>query len=73
MTRITDWEDRGTCVLFGDGAGAVVLQPVQEEDRGLLSFELGADGSGAGLLMLPAGGGLPGQAETIRKENTSSA
>lgn len=68
LSRITDWEDRATCVLFGDGAGAVVLQPVQEEDRGLISFELGADGSGAGLLMLPAGGSAcPASAETIKE------
>jgi len=67
LSRITDWEDRATCVLFGDGAGAVVLQPVREEDRGLLCFELGADGTGAGLLALPAGGSAcPASAETIK-------
>ncbi|WP_163537084.1 beta-ketoacyl-ACP synthase III [Gracilibacillus sp. YIM 98692] len=45
LSKITDWEDRNTCVLFGDGAGAAVMGPVSE-DRGVLSFELGADGSG---------------------------
>lgn len=45
LTKIVDWNDRNTAVLFGDGAGAVVLGPVSE-GRGILSFELGADGSG---------------------------
>lgn len=55
FTRILDWEDRSTCVLFGDGAGAVLLQPTQVPG-GLLSFELGSDGSGACHLYVPAGG-----------------
>jgi 3-oxoacyl-[acyl-carrier-protein] synthase III len=46
LSRITNWEDRNTAVLFGDGAGAVLLGPVSE-NRGILSFELGADGTGA--------------------------
>lgn len=45
LSKITDWEDRGTAVLFGDGAGAVVLGKVSG-DRGILAFELGADGTG---------------------------
>lgn len=45
LSKIVDWTDRSTAVLFGDGAGAVVLGPVSE-GRGILSFELGADGSG---------------------------
>ena len=45
LSKITDWTDRNTCVLFGDGAGAAVMGPVSE-DKGVLSFELGADGSG---------------------------
>jgi 3-oxoacyl-[acyl-carrier-protein] synthase III len=45
LSKITNWEDRNTAVLFGDGAGAVVMGPVSE-GRGVLSFELGADGSG---------------------------
>lgn len=56
LTRVTDWEDRSTCVLFGDGAGAVILQQTAEEDRGILTFSLKADGRGADLLMIPAGG-----------------
>ena len=55
LSRIIDWEDRSTCVLFGDGAGAAVLQPVTG-DRGLISFELGADGRGLESLYIPAGG-----------------
>ncbi|MRH43378.1 beta-ketoacyl-ACP synthase III [Aquibacillus halophilus] len=45
LSKITDWSDRNTCVLFGDGAGASILGPVSE-GKGILSFELGADGSG---------------------------
>ena len=55
LSRIVDWSDRNTCVLFGDGAGAVVLQGVEGEG-GILSSHLGADGSGADLLVVPAGG-----------------
>ncbi|MCA0989959.1 beta-ketoacyl-ACP synthase III [Pseudalkalibacillus hwajinpoensis] len=46
LSKITDWEDRNTAVLFGDGAGAAVIGPVTE-GRGILSFELGSDGAGA--------------------------
>ncbi|UOQ46917.1 ketoacyl-ACP synthase III [Gracilibacillus caseinilyticus] len=49
LSKITDWSDRNTCVLFGDGAGAAVMGPVSDE-RGILSFELGADGSGGQYL-----------------------
>ncbi|MDR3288383.1 MAG: ketoacyl-ACP synthase III [Peptococcaceae bacterium] len=55
LSKITNWQDRGTCVLFGDGAGAAVLQPV-EDGYGFLGMELGADGSGGDLLIQPAGG-----------------
>ncbi len=57
LSKITDWTDRNTCVLFGDGAGAVVL--VAEEDgRGILSTHLHTDGSMADLLCIPGGGSL---------------
>jgi 3-oxoacyl-[acyl-carrier-protein] synthase III len=46
LSKITNWEDRNTAVLFGDGAGAVIVGPVSE-NRGILAFELGADGTGA--------------------------
>jgi 3-oxoacyl-[acyl-carrier-protein] synthase-3 len=54
LSRIVDWHDRSTCVLFGDGAGAVVLEHVDE--GGFLGFELGAEGAGGIHLYLPAGG-----------------
>src|SRR5699024_11064070 len=49
LSKITDWTDRNTCVLFGDGAGAAVVSQVSE-DKGILSFELGADGKGGDSL-----------------------
>jgi 3-oxoacyl-[acyl-carrier-protein] synthase III len=55
LTRITNWTDRATCVLFGDGAAAAVMAPV-EPDYGLLGFELGSNGAGAELLCTPDGG-----------------
>jgi 3-oxoacyl-[acyl-carrier-protein] synthase-3 len=54
LSRILDWTDRSTVVLFGDGAGAVVLEPAEE--AGFLAFELGADGSGGEHLWLPGSG-----------------
>ena len=54
LSKILDWEDRSTLVLFGDGAGAVVLEPVSE--GGFLGFELGADGGGGEHLWLPGSG-----------------
>ncbi|OUM96399.1 MAG: 3-oxoacyl-ACP synthase [Thermobacillus sp. ZCTH02-B1] len=65
LSRITDYTDRNTCILFGDGAGAVVLGEVPE-GRGFRSFELGADGSGGPLLKVAGGGSrLPASAETV--------
>ncbi len=55
LSRVTDWSDRATCVLFGDGAGAVLLQ-ASDVPGGVLSVVLGADGSGGDLLWQPAGG-----------------
>ena len=54
LSSVTDWKDRNTCVLFGDGAGAAVLSPVNS--GGILSTYLGSDGSLGDLLMLPGGG-----------------
>ncbi len=66
MSKILNWEDRSTCILFGDGAGAAVLQPVKE-GFGFLSFELGSDGSGGKLLSQPAGGSqCPASPETVK-------
>jgi 3-oxoacyl-[acyl-carrier-protein] synthase-3 len=65
LSKITDYTDRNTCILFGDGAGAVVLGQVPE-GRGFRSFELGADGSGGALLNLPGGGSrCPSSAESV--------
>ncbi|MCC3381391.1 beta-ketoacyl-ACP synthase III [Paenibacillus farraposensis] len=65
LSRITDYTDRNTCVLFGDGAGAVVIGEVPE-GRGFQSFDLGAEGAGGSLLKLEAGGSrLPASAETV--------
>lgn len=67
LTKITNWEDRSTCVLFGDAAGAVILEESQD-DSGILSSYWRADGSLAELLYLPAGGTrLPASEETVRK------
>jgi 3-oxoacyl-[acyl-carrier-protein] synthase III len=64
LSKIVNWRDRATCVLFGDGAGAVVLEP--SEDEGFFGFELGADGSGGVHLHMPAGGSrLPASAKTV--------
>ncbi len=64
LSKIMDWSDRSTSVLFGDGAGAVVLERVAE--GGFLGFELGADGSGGPQLYLPGGGSrAPATAESV--------
>ena len=64
LSKLMDWTDRSTAVLFGDGAGAVVLERVGE--GGFLGFELGADGSGGPQHYLPAGGSrMPTTAETV--------
>jgi 3-oxoacyl-[acyl-carrier-protein] synthase-3 len=71
LSRVVDWTHRETCVLFGDGAGAMVLGPGEEEGRGLLSTSLRTDGSMTGILSIPrfeeAGpGGSGGEAGKIR-------
>lgn len=63
LSRITDYTDRNTCILFGDGAGAVVLGEVPQ-GRGFQSFELGADGGGGHLLKVAAGGSRQPASET---------
>ncbi|GAW91076.1 beta-ketoacyl-ACP synthase III [Calderihabitans maritimus] len=65
LSKIVDWTDRNTCVLFGDGAGAAVLRPVSEGE-GILGNYLKADGNGSELLKVPAGGSrLPSSVETV--------
>jgi 3-oxoacyl-[acyl-carrier-protein] synthase III len=56
MSSIVDWTDRATCVLFGDGAGAAIVQPAKDDGRGILSSFMKADGTLAELLYRPAGG-----------------
>jgi 3-oxoacyl-[acyl-carrier-protein] synthase-3 len=56
LSRITDWEDRATCVLFGDGAGAVLLGPSEAPDRGILATRMAADGYYWPILNMPGGG-----------------
>jgi 3-oxoacyl-[acyl-carrier-protein] synthase III len=56
LSRIVDWEDRGTCVLFGDGAGAAILGPSEDPDRGLLASRMAAEGSHWPILNMPGGG-----------------
>ncbi|GAB4475123.1 MAG: ketoacyl-ACP synthase III [Anaerolineales bacterium] len=66
LSRFVNWNDRNTCILFGDGAGAFVLQ-ASEEPGGILSGVMRCDGSGAGLLTLPAGGSkLPASQLTVQ-------
>ncbi len=68
MTSIIDFTDRATCVLFGDGAGAVLLEPADHDGEGLLDFLHEVDGSGGKHLYMPAGGSLhPSTEETVRR------
>jgi 3-oxoacyl-[acyl-carrier-protein] synthase-3 len=67
LSKITDWKDRNTCVLFGDGAGAMVLSASKEYDN-ILSIYLGADGAYSDLLFIPGGGSAnPATMETVNQ------
>jgi len=67
LSRITDWHDRGTAVLLGDGAGAAVVQASAEPNRGVVAGVLGADGSGGTDLFMPAGGSrIPAGIESVQ-------
>jgi 3-oxoacyl-[acyl-carrier-protein] synthase-3 len=67
MSKVMDWKDRGTCVLFGDGAGAVILTG-EEGERGILSTHLHSDGSLWELLYMPGGGSAnPSSRDTVDK------
>jgi len=72
MTRLMDWEDRGTCVLFGDGAGAVVVEPGQGDgstnDRGLLGFSLRCDGTKQDMLYVDGGVSTTGTVGKLRMQ-----
>ncbi|MBI5205531.1 MAG: ketoacyl-ACP synthase III [Nitrospirae bacterium] len=68
LSRITDWEDRSTCVLFGDGAGAAILEATNEE-RGIISTHLRSDGGMWELLHMPGGGSRnPASKDTVKKK-----
>ena len=68
MTSILDYQDRATCVLFGDGAGAALVEPAASPAEGILDFEHDIDGSGGKFLYLPGGGSLnPSSHETVEK------
>ena len=67
MSSILDYQDRATCVLFGDGAGAVLIEP-SEDDNGVIDFAHEVDGTGACYLNMPAGGSLkPTSHETVER------
>ncbi len=67
LTKITDFTDRSTCILFGDGAGAALLRPVGD-GKGFLSFVLGAQGAGGEALCMPAGGSrIPTTEQTLKE------
>ncbi|MBN1153715.1 ketoacyl-ACP synthase III [candidate division KSB1 bacterium] len=67
LSRVTDYQDRRTCVLFGDGAGAAIIQP-SDGTRGIISTYIGTDGHLADLLMMPGGGSkYPASIETVKE------
>ncbi len=70
MSTIVDWEDRSTCVLFGDGGGAAVVRPANGSGRGILSSHLRSDGNLGELLSRPAGGALIPMSHAVLDEKT---
>ncbi len=69
MSSITNYRDRNTCVLFGDAAGAVLLEPTEEDDIGVIDFLLHSDGTGAEYLHMKAGGSkFPATVETVAND-----
>lgn len=68
LSRVLDWTDRSTCVLFGDGAGAVIVSAARDDGRGIVSTHLFADGGLAPALCIPAGGSAePASPDTVAK------
>ncbi len=68
MSRIVDYTDRATCVLFGDGAGAMLVEPAENGEEGFIDFLNEIDGSGGQFLKMPAGGSrMPPSRETVEK------
>ena len=70
MSAIVDWEDRATCVLFGDGAGAAVVRPANGSDRGILSSHLRSDGNLGHLLSRPSGGAVEPMDEDVLRRRS---
>jgi 3-oxoacyl-[acyl-carrier-protein] synthase III len=70
LTRITDWTDRNTCILFGDGAGAMVLRPTDDPRRGILQLRLHTDGSLVPILYQPGGGSRDPISEKVVRERS---
>ena len=68
LSRLVDWEDRSSCVLFGDAAGAVVMGPTPDPARGLISTHLHSDGAAANILSIPGGGSKHPQSEAVLAE-----
>lgn len=69
MSRVTNYKDRSTCVIFGDGAGAMLVEAAEGEEGGFIDFNNVLDGSGAKYLSMPAGGSrMPASRETVEKE-----
>ena len=69
MSSIIDYTDRATCVIFGDGAGAAILEPAEDDSVGLIDFIHEVDGSGGQFLYMPGGGSLnPSSKETVEKK-----
>ena len=68
MSSIIDYRDRATCVIFGDAGGAILLEPAEHKDEGLIGFNHRIDGSGGQFLYMPGGGSLnPASTETVKK------
>jgi 3-oxoacyl-[acyl-carrier-protein] synthase III len=70
LTRICDWTDRNTCILFGDAAGAMVLRPTDDPNRGLLTTRLHTDGALATILYQPGGGSREPLSEKVLREGS---
>jgi 3-oxoacyl-[acyl-carrier-protein] synthase-3 len=69
MSSIIDYTDRATCVIFGDGAGAAILEPAENDSEGFIDFVHEVDGSGGQFLYMPGGGSLhPSSKDTLAKK-----
>ncbi|MGO9135544.1 MAG: beta-ketoacyl-ACP synthase III [Methylovirgula sp.] len=69
LSRVVDWTDRNSCVLFGDAAGAMVVGPSSDPNRGLMSAHLHSDGNAAGILQIPGGGSRHPQSAEVLAAN----